>query len=189
MPKWFLILGSFGLVLTTLSSSTKARDDNFSRGSLKGLDSIFVQIDPLPSYIDGYETYTNQIRTDTELKLRLAGINVVTSAGDIPPGGLALNRDGATLYLSFTFLGNKSSDVLTYSMELQIWHWVSLMRNIDIGSPAITWSCGGIGTQSIPEDLRRQAKDMVEIFINAYLSVNPKIENTKISNESKETRK
>jgi hypothetical protein len=107
------------------------------------------------------------IQADAELKLRLAGIRVLTR-----------NESDATLYL----------DAQVYHTELAVWGYevsvevlqdVQLIRDPAIVIPgATTWELGSVGgagrPANIPEMVRNALKDLVDRFINAYLAMNPK---------------
>ncbi len=63
--------------------------------------------------------------------------------------------------------------VYVYATMLNLYQDVSLVRN-DKRSIAPTWSTASYGTAQKLANVRRTIKDIVDSFINAWLSVNPK---------------
>jgi hypothetical protein len=56
---------------------------------------------------------------------------------------------------------------------LNFYQDISLVRN-DIQSIASTWSTASYGTTGSLANIRGKIKDLVDEFLNAWLSVNPK---------------
>jgi hypothetical protein len=103
-----------------------------------------------------------QIRTDIELKLRLAGIKVDPKSYQY-------------LHVTFVIL-QKENGPYAFGLYVSFNQLVSLVRNPGIFAVGKTWSVGGIATGSgSPGDhCRGMVRDYVDQFVNAYLSVNPK---------------
>jgi hypothetical protein len=61
-------------------------------------------------------------------------------------------------------------------MDLALIQNVTLVRNPNQASYAITWSTGGVGLigRKSLGDLRESIRELTEIFVKAYQSVNPK---------------
>ncbi|MDH4207166.1 MAG: hypothetical protein OEV45_16720 [Desulfobacteraceae bacterium] len=152
--------------LAEMSSSTFASDLKPDRESLKNLKGVYVNVQDVQRDLLQAGLSKDQIRTDIELKLRAAGIKVLTQKEHY-------NEKGAPfLHVYLNTIGTKKGAFI-YSIFFGILEEVSLVRN-DIIVDAITWSTSGMGYGYI-EEIRAQIKNRVDEFINAYLSVNPKI--------------
>jgi hypothetical protein len=66
-----------------------ASDDEYTRESLRGLHGVYVLVEDLRPEVEQAGLTVAMIRTDAELKLRLAGIRVLTQGGTRASG-----RDG-----------------------------------------------------------------------------------------------
>ena len=120
------------------------------------------------------------IRTDVELKLRMAGIPVLSGLAE------ASTTPGRPI-LSIVLFGTQqdaggTSQLKTaiYSIDVEFYQKVRLVRwAMAYELSAITWSVGTFGVKKdtdaeIVRKIREFTKDLVDSFINAYLSVNPK---------------
>lgn len=140
-------------------------------GSLQGLKTIFVLIEDLPEGLKSKVGLTeDQLRTDAELKLRLAGIRVVSEneAHHIP----------GCPYLYVSINGHvEDVGLVVYSVYVEMRQKVILQRDKSIEVfGAGTWrtsGTGSVGLNSSPSAIRDDVKDFTDKFINAYLSVNP----------------
>jgi hypothetical protein len=105
------------------------------------------------------------IQTDVELKLRLAGISVVTLEEDrkLPGGPIVWVRV------------NLTDDAQAANIEVALRQDATLVRNDEPVYAVETWTT--ILLISRPTDsqrIRDVVKDLVDAFLNAWLSVNPK---------------
>jgi hypothetical protein len=111
-----------------------------------------------------------QIQTDVELRLRQVGIRVLTQdeRRSVPGEPLlevlvtsVVNENGRCAY---------RSDVTVYQH--------AYMLETDTSSAIVsTWSVGSVvivGLRNLFASVRRNVRDRVDQFINAYLSVNPR---------------
>ena len=161
MKKILLILAVAFFVQT--GSLALAYDSELTRPALRGLKSFHVEIigDPDPE-LEKLGLTHQQIKTDVELKLRLAGIGVIEEF-DFP-----------VLDITINFINVKARQCYVYSIELSVSQVVFLQRDRSISSVAKTWSIGGLGAGTKIKSIRNGIKDYTDKFINAYLSVNPK---------------
>ena len=160
------------LLWVTFAATVQCCEADASKlGSLQGLKELGVVVEDLHSSIkaDGLEEST--IRTDVELKLRLAGIKVVPMEEiSRTPGGEHLHVNVNVLPLQ-----NAPAYAISYSVELR--ESVHLSRDPMIVVPgAITWSTGGVAIvmKGNITRVRDKIKDFLEEFINDYLAANPK---------------
>ena len=112
------------------------------------------------------------LQTDIELRLRQAGVPILTPAERLATPGRPL------LYLNLNAFKLKGqTELYAYSMSLVLKQRVAILRDASTVSVAGTWSAtssvGTIGADRL-RSLRDDVRDMVDEFINAYLSMNPK---------------
>jgi hypothetical protein len=155
------------IMLSFLFCSTLASEDSVSaRKALKGLTGVRVVVeyfDPNDAEKDGLSK--DKVQTDVELRLRTAGIKVLTEEKSLESPGIPLLR--------VKIINFKHNTYSLYSLSLII----SLAQRDPQGSVIDnTWTTqygGLVGATDISQVLDK-IKDSVDIFINAWLSVNPK---------------
>jgi hypothetical protein len=144
-------------------SMVLASDSPSARATLKGIDTVWVLVEALTPGAKTLGLTQEMIQTDVELKLRLAGIRVVTQEE-------ALKLPGSPcLYVDVNVV--ESAGAASIGVELV--QGVRLERNGD-AILAPTWSMGTLGRNPSAQDIRDRVKDYVDTFLNALLSVNPK---------------
>jgi hypothetical protein len=144
-------------------------DTEEQRKSLAGLQRIEVVIEKQQTELESVGLTAAALRTDVELKLRLAGIKVITPADAVVPGFPAL-------YVNV--LAVTGPEPWAWETHVALLQKVRLDRDQTIVVyNAVTWwdaSVGIVGSSGIARVVRNATKDLVDKFINAYLSVNPK---------------
>ena len=112
-----------------------------------------------------------QLQTDVELRLRQNGIKVLSEEEK------SLTLGMPSLYVRVSVMINDKSQLVVYSISLQLQQNVLLLRDpTKICPGASTWDTGSFGTvgESKIGTMREDIKDKVDEFINDYLAVNPK---------------
>jgi hypothetical protein len=151
------------------------------KGSLQGIQSIGVAIgDAPPTHNVGF---LPQIKTDVELKLKMAGINVI----DLDT--LAKPENKKKFFETSGFLeinvfiseldktGKQPGEaVMIYTIQLMLRQRIELSRNhVKCLSP--TWVEGTYNITCLPSQLedktRKSVQDLVAIFVRAYTAENP----------------
>jgi len=134
-------------------------DDQFSRASLVGITSLRVVVEDTSSRGAKLGLTKELIQTDVELKLRLAGMQIESTTPEFLYVDVNVARDGSAA-----------------SIDIELVQPVALARNPSILIPyAITWSAGTLATHpTSAQFIRDGIKDHVDVFLNAWLSVNPK---------------
>ena len=139
--------------------------------SLRGLKSVGVVIRDLNSDIKRDGLNKELIQTDVESKLRLAGIKILSIRE-------WLNEPGSP-HLGVWVNSSKKDEsrlLYAYTIEVSLSQSVYAKRNKEIVFIAETWSVEDVGL--VEEDkvnsIRDSVNDLVDKFINDYLSVNPK---------------
>jgi hypothetical protein len=171
----YLIIAGVCLALWALTGPTGFTDsDHQERGreTLVGLHGIGLHVKELSWEVERDGLTRAQIQRDVELKLRIAGINIVHRTeewADPRVPGLYIN---VSTY--------KTSDMPLYAFSISIeFRQVVLLNTIppdDIGVVAITWidgMVGAVGSKNV-NLIRYSIKELVDVFINDYLRMNPK---------------
>lgn len=153
-------------VAVTFAQRIKIREEIESLRGLQGVRVTVEDIDP-EAKRDGLTK--SQIQRVVELELRKAGIKVLTEEEwfSIPSSAI----------LSVNVNTDKSSDgPYSFNISLELVQRVALFRNPYFARLAPTWDTGSVGTveASNLRNIYDSVKDTVDIFINDYLSVNPR---------------
>lgn len=151
------------LILNSLAYS--ATDDEIE--SLRGLKGFYVQALELSANLEGIGLTRERIQTDVELKLRLAGVKVVSKEEWLKMAGFP------SLYIIVSAAGAETFGVI---VRLELKQVATLQRNPKIEIFPVTWSKWiiGVGSKNHVTTIRDQVKNLTDFFINDYLSVNPK---------------
>lgn len=163
---WILAIGLWAVSSTTIS----AQDLQQERPSLRGLKALGIRVEKLDPVLVRNGVSESDIRKDAELKLRLAGISVLTIAET------ARRPGGPYLYIRITSTSNSSVGMTANGIDVAIIQDVALVRDPTIALPATTWQVGSttLGGTRYSNEMRDYIKDHLDTFINAWLSVNPK---------------
>jgi hypothetical protein len=136
--------------------------------SLRGLQGVRVAVEKLSAEIERDGLAQAELKTDMEQKLRLAGLKVLT---------IEETRELHTepyLRLAVQVLKSRSG-FYVYSIGIELRERVRPLRKPRQSTWATTWdSLVRFGWSPNTSDIRNTAKDVVDEFVNAYLSVNPK---------------
>jgi len=143
-----------------------AGDTKQERATLKGISGVLITIRDVKLRAQKFGLHESNLQTDAEIKLRLAGIKVLTETEWFKKKGMP--------YIDITVhIIDPSNTSCSYLVSVKLIQNVRLERDPSIHSDAVTWivSNSGVGTK---EDVRSAIKDLVDKFINAYLSSNPR---------------
>jgi hypothetical protein len=156
-------------VLALICRNGYAQDVEQTRNSLRGLSGVYV-VPENPLEEDAIRGGLSQdtIRKEAELKLRLAGIRVLSrEEWEKQPGRPYLQVWPKVL--KGGVLGG-----YIYHISLEFKQYVGLARSSSIQVFGTTWSAEHMGYTPELKDVQDKVKDRIDQFINAYLSVNPK---------------
>ena len=143
-------------------------DTEYTRKTLKDLVGIGVSVTYLSSYAIKDGLSRSLILTDVESRLRMAGIKVLTDEEIVSaPGMPTLNV--RLQAMPFDGLPN-------YYISVGVMQWVMLKRDPQSACGARTGSTENFVSGEVVglQSLRHALKELVDKFINAYLSVNSK---------------
>ena len=162
---------AFALALVvTLATSASGADDFPARYSLRGLPAVLIGVEPLDDGEKraGYSEET--FRADAELKLRLAGIGVLTEEEWKETPGHPY------LYLNVRSIAQHPNVVAPYAIRLELLQSVFLARNpasrLEPPVAAATWSVSSLGQGGV-SFVRERVQSLSDHFIKVWLSVNP----------------
>jgi len=168
--KTYSRIGFILILVMLLTSSSFAFAEYYTdqKETLRGLTGVFVLIENLDPEIEKDGLTRSQIRTDVELKLRLAGIKVLSKEERLKSPGMPY------LYVHTNIF--KMEDIIgyVYSISVLLTQTVLLERDMKNSSFADTWKTAYVGITSDLENIRMKIKGRVDKFINDYLAVNPK---------------
>lgn len=137
-------------------------DEQKALAGLKGVQVLVSKIDP---QAESLGLTRNQIQTHVEVRLRKAGVKVLT-VGDMSeaPGYPAL----------WVYVGTHiNQGLVSYSIRICLLELVTLARGFQTTGTIWNDSAGGVRTINASE-IRKIVGDLVGEFINDYLAANPK---------------
>jgi len=167
---WLIVLIILSFFLF-LESSILAINGLSNRATLRGLKGFGVLVEKLPPEVEKEGLKSDQLQREVEIKLRTAGIKVMTKEESFKTPGEPY------LYININVnIAKTESDIYPYSIDLLLIQKVSLLRDPKLTSYAVTWSTGGVGSigKPIVGQLGESAEAMVDVFIKVYLVENPK---------------
>jgi hypothetical protein len=154
-----------------VASPLFALNSEMNRSTLQGLKGFKVLVEDLAPEVEREGLVKDPLQKGIEDKLRAAGIKVLTQEEAAQTPGEPY------LYVNINVTLPKGEEaVCSYSIDFALIQNVTLVRNPKQTTYAITWSTGGvglIGKKSLGE-LKESVEELVEIFIKAHSSVNPK---------------
>lgn len=152
------------LVLSLVGTSVYARDDQSTRETLQGFDAMMIIIGELDPEVEKAGLTTDQLRTDVELKLQLAGIRLLSATE------CHLEYGRPHLTVNITVIKLKDVVGYVYVVNINFFQKATLVRQWNKNVP--TWSIIYLGITPHLFGVRKNVNDQVDVFINAWLSVN-----------------
>ncbi|MGD0916539.1 MAG: hypothetical protein ABSB22_08775 [Thermodesulfobacteriota bacterium] len=166
-----LVVMAVSLLILVSKSPTFAIDSKSNRATLRGLEGVAVLVEQLSPEVEKEGLVKNRLQTEAELKLRMAGIKVLTKEECLKMPGEPY------LYININVnIARTESDIYPYSIDVLLIQKVSLVRDPQQTTYAVTWSTGGVGSIGKPilSQLQNSVEDMLDVFVKAFLSENPK---------------
>ncbi|MFH1374735.1 MAG: hypothetical protein ABII79_13170 [bacterium] len=164
----YSVVFALTLVLVVLAAREQVLGKDYQREALRGIQSVKVFI--TTSGED--HTLESQIKTGVELKLRLAGIDVV-------PEEDTVRRTQSFLDVLITWTKLDDDHHLIFSVDLELMTFAHLPHDTSCAlHNVIIWNNSYFAItpskRKFRQDARLQAKDLTDQFINDYLAANPK---------------
>ncbi len=151
------------------SGNVYAQDIQQTRNALRGLPGVYVMAEnPLEEEAVRGGLSKDTIRSDVELKLRQAGIRVLSTDEWEQARGKPYLQVWPKV-LKGGVLGG-----YIYHISVEFKQHVSLVRSPGILVFGSTWSAEHMGYTPDLKDIRDRTQALIDKFIDAYLSVNPK---------------
>ena len=149
------VLLVLGLVSVVVAQSREAQ-------SLKGITNLRVVVDYLQPNLESIVN-ASQLQTDIELRLRQNGIIIDPSAT-------------ALIYVTLNSVTARSTPITATNIEIALMQSVMIPRNGRM-TLAVTWRAGRasmIGNSMLAKSVKEDVQDLMNKFLNDYLTVNPK---------------
>lgn len=161
---------TIAIIIVATSVVTYAQN-SLGRPTLRGLRGVKVSIDTFVAEAEQGGLTLNQLQTDVELRLRKAGIRVLSEQEWLKAPGMP------AVYVLVTTHKNKIG-LHAFSIRVKLRQAVTLVRQpnsppVLAGTYETNGYVGTIGSGRLRE-LREAVADEVDIFINDYLAENPK---------------
>jgi len=162
MKKYFYILAVF---LAFIAPGNTFSQTDSTLKTLKGFDTLKVEIEPLASDLEKAGITKEQIQTDVETKLRGAGFKIKNPRETFTPYVM--------LHISVNSIDNGVGG-FAVSITSSINQFVVLDRDKSISSIANTWESRSIVSviKQKVQAIRNFVNLQVGIFINAHLKAN-----------------
>ncbi|HEY6347224.1 MAG TPA: hypothetical protein VIY49_37515 [Bryobacteraceae bacterium] len=139
-------------------------------GGLAGVRGAQVLIEELNSGAEKLGLTKDDIRTDVELHMRIAGLEVRTNGDTSSKEAIIDGLNGQDLYIAVTV----SPDSRAAFVSVEFRQCVQVNRNKKETCMASTWESGIVISQPTARSIRDATKDLVDKFLNAWLSRNPR---------------
>lgn len=166
--KLFAAIVALALLNAGPEATAHHGDSDLSWSTLNELPGVYVLVEYFDEQNKAAGFDERIFQTDVELKLHLAGIKVLTEKEK------SATPRKPRLYFNVKAMHKQPGKKHAYSISLTSQQMVRLVRNGALAYGAMTWSVGSVGYGDLPF-IRNGVKDLVNMFINAWLSVNPKL--------------
>lgn len=160
------------LVLAAMGSAS-ALDSEETRKTLAGLQGVYVLVEELQpniqKYAKNFDLDKSSLQKSAEARLRETGIRVLGREEWLKTPGRPV------LYININ-THEQEKYWFAYNIQVELQQVAAMEANPAIKSLVGTWSVNmagmvNIGTINVLQD---RVKNLVDIFIKAYLAVNPK---------------
>ena len=168
----FLAKASVGAGGLLLAGSASAVDSEQARKTLAGLPGVYVLVEELQpniqKYASKFELDKVSLQKSTESRLREAGIRVLGREEWLKTPGRPV------LYVNVN-THEQEKYWFAYNVEVELQQIAAMEANPAIKSLVGTWSVNIAGAVNIGtiNALQDRVKNLLDIFIKAYLSINP----------------
>ncbi len=141
------------------------------RQSLTGIPGVIVSVEKIEQNAERDGLIRTTLQTDVELRLRQAGIRVLTKEES------QLTLSVPVLYVKVRTIKSRDSTSYAFYIAVDLAQTATLLRDqTKFQKGVTTWKAldtlGTVGRRKITT-LRDEVRDMVDEFINAYLAANP----------------
>lgn len=160
-----------------------ALDHEVTRATLRGVAGVAVVVESLDPDVERAGLTPQQLQTDVELRLRQAGMRVLTAKERLGTPG------APNVYVNVNVL-LRSEGLVAFNIDVEVQQEATLKTD---GSWAMvaTWSVGylgGVSSTRFVDTVRNRVRAQVDQFINAYRSVHPRPAGTAASSSASPSR-
>lgn len=161
------------LTVLLFTSVIQGQELTLEQKPLRGLPGLHVIVEKTSNSSAETRGITkSQLQTDVELRLRKAGIRVLTEREWL------LNSRTPALYVNLNIfaLDRIAEGYYAYSINLEVKQVVYLKTSPAVETLAATWDkglAGAAGSKGL-DDVRSGLGDLVDYLINDYLAANPR---------------
>lgn len=155
------------LVVALFSSVAFSAGTYDERESLKGLERVYVVVEPLD---ESHGITRKELQAEVEDRLWKNGVKMLSKEGYLRSKG------GQRLYLNVLLQQIKKYTYIAF-VSLELKQKVVLSRDPSKSVFATTWEIGGLqvfGSWRFRGAIRKTVKDYVDVFCNDFLAANPK---------------
>ncbi len=159
------------LVSLNFPAPAEGVNDESSRATLRGLKGFEVFVEKVaPSIENGGLTSEDLLEVALQ-ELTIAGIPVTSEAGSTE----GLRKEGSP-YLSVIpiIMKTKFCHNYFYTIDIEFYQLSALVRDPSVRVHTCTWSESLEGISPDLELIKTHLASLLEVFVNAYFSVNPR---------------
>jgi hypothetical protein len=173
MKQTFHVLVIAAAMVMLAIGSASALDSEQTRKTLVGLQGVYVLVEELQPNIQKYASKSDldkgSLQKSAESQLREAGIRVLAREEWLKTVGRPV------LYINVN-THEQEKYWFAYNVEVELQQVAAMEANPAIKSLVGTWSVNIAGMVNIGtvNALKERVKNLLDIFITAYLSANPK---------------
>jgi hypothetical protein len=153
-------------VILAVSTCASARIRHVEEEVLRGLEGVHVVVERLKAEIEQDGLFTSTLQEDVEMKLRMAGIKVLSKEEWL--------QASCAPYLYLFVDAFKHSEGYVYRVQLSMREPVMIIRKRMKAVASTLRIRDELGITASLSDIREEAQDIVDEFIKAWRAVNRK---------------
>jgi len=162
-----LISVSLGVwVILAISTGALAQIKQGEEEVLQGLEALHVKVERLRAEVEQDGLFGSTLRSDAELKLRLAGIKVLSEEQWLK------NPDSPFLYLFVDVF--KHSEGYIYRIQISLREPVTIIRKRTKTTATTLRIRDELGITPYLSEIREEVQDLMDEFIKAWQAANRK---------------
>jgi len=162
-----LISVSLGVwVILAISTGALAQIKQGEEEVLQGLEALHVKVERLRAEVEQDGLFGSTLQSDAELKLRLAGIKVLSEEQWLK------NPDSPFLYLFVDVF--KHSEGYIYRIQISLREPVTIIRKRTKTTATTLRIRDELGITPYLSEIREEAQDLMDEFIKAWQAANRK---------------
>jgi hypothetical protein len=153
-------------VILALSTCAFGHITQGEEGVLQGLEAVYVKVERLKAEIEQDGLFGSLLQSDAELKLRLAGLKVLSEEQWLK------NPDSPYLYVFVDVF--KHSEGYIYRIQISLRESVMILRKSTKTIATTLRIRDELGVTAYLSEIREEAQDLLDEFIEAWQTANKK---------------